>query len=322
MADANVEPETPPNPPINRELNAVVDKVKGSIMTCLTSEPLIFDGDVDLNEVEHGFIPFEGDNIKVIVTAEEPAKVLAIEPDVELKSHTGKITHLTKSFAIVDDDIIFFITDEATDFKKNDFVECVVIEGEYSCGKSKYDYRVESMNKMAEVSVDVMRLFKGPTLETVEEVNSDSDTETADDEPNMEFAAMKGKEPNEEWYDLPYGLYEILRSENLHRIKMKLKQFVPPELNYKTYRKRFHAHVFLEEVEMQLSFEKYKANEISIEPENKRFSIMCSKITELRPPIAVGRFIIHLKFFFFEKKVENLQFHCISFHLISFCAPR
>lgn len=79
---------------------------------------------------------------------------------------------------------------------------------------------------------------------------------------------------------------------------------MPAELNYKTYRKRFHACVHLQEVEMELSFEKYRSDEIWIEPENKRFSIMCSKITELRPPIAVGEFI-HL--IFQEKSVKIVK---------------
>lgn len=293
IAETNDEPETHRY----RELNAICDKMNGSIMSCLTDEPSIFDGDFDLNEVEHDFIPYDGDRIKVIVSADPPTKVLSIQPEDELKSHTGIITHLTKSFAIIDDDIIFFILDGTVnfDFKKNDQVQCVIIEGDYRCGKSKYDLRCERMSKVVLEDEDVKRWFNEPTLETVEEVNSDSDTENAGSETKMEFAALKGKEPNEEWYDLPYGLFENIRSENPNRIKHYLNKFVPSELKYTTYKKRFHAHVYLEEIEMQLSFEKYKASQISIEPENKRFSIMCSKITELRPPIAVGKFI-HLVF--------------------------
>lgn len=297
MTDANDEPT--PNkivstPPVRRELNAICDEVSGSKISCLTDDPTIFEGEIDLNEVEHGFIPHDGDRIKVIVSAEPPVKVFAIEPEEELKLHHGKITHLTKSFAIIDDDIIYFIPDETVnfDFKKGDEVECVIIEGDYRCGNTKYELRCESMNKKASEVDDVTRWFNQRTLETVEEVNSDSDTENADSKRKMEFTVSKGKEPNEEWYDLPYGLFDTLRSENPSRINKKLKQLVPAELNYKTYRKRFHAHVYLEEIEMQLSFEKYRASEICIEPENKRFSIMCSKITELRPPIAVGEFII------------------------------
>lgn len=130
--------------------------------------------------------------------------------------------------------------------------------------------------------------FKEPTNETCEDCNSDTDNKTSDAEPKMKFDALKGRAPNEQWYDLPYGLYEILRSGQMPKIHRKLKKFVPKELNYGTYKKRFHAHVFLEEIEMQISFEKYRSREISIDAENQRFAIMCSKITELRPPIAVG----------------------------------
>lgn len=297
------------DPPLHRILFANCFKVSGSICHVLTDDPNVFDGDFDLDEVDHDFIPYVGDRMKVMVSAEPPVKVLSIEPEDELKAHTGKITHLTKSFAIVDDDIIYFITDETVEFKKNDEVECVVIEGDYECGKGKYDLRAERMKKVEQLSEEVKRWFNDPTLDPIEEANSDSDNENASGEPKMEFEALKGKEPNEEWYDLPLSLYEILRSPNSHKIKKKLKDFVPAELNYRTYKKRFHAHVHLEEVEMQISFEKYHSREIWIEPENKRFSIMCSKITELRPPIAVGKIFIR----FFVKKLFN------SIHLHKYC---
>lgn len=105
---------------------------------------------------------------------------------------------------------------------------------------------------------------------------------------------------------MPYGLYEILRSEQIPRIHRKLNQFVPKELNYSTYKKRFHAHVYLEEIEMQISFEKYKSREIWIDSENKRFAIMCSKITELRPAIAVGE-LINLVFIFFYSRKKCIE---------------
>lgn len=91
----------------------------------------------------------------------------------------------------------------------------------------------------------------------------------------------------------------------------KLDTFVPNELSYSTYKKRFHALIYLEEVEMKASFEKYKAREVWIEPEKigkkKRFSIMCSKITELRPPIAVGGFF--LQFFL---RINETRFYLIK----------
>lgn len=288
--DADDEPQTEAAP-LHRVLYANCFKVTGSICHALTDQPNIFDGDFDLDVVDHDFTPYDGDRLKVIVSADSPAKVLSVEPEEELKTYTGKITHLTKSFAVVDDDIIYFITDETVAFKKNDEVECVVIEGDYQCGKGKYELRAERMKK-AEKDDDVKRWFNESPLDPIEEVNSDSDGETEKGEPKMEFEALKGREPNEEWYDLPLSLFDILRSQNSHKIKKKLKEFVPAELNYKSYKKRFHAHVHLEEVEMQLSFEKYHSREIWIEPENKRFSIMCSRITELRPPIAVGKIFI------------------------------
>lgn len=306
IPDTDDEPKIP-EADVHRELSGICDKVKGSNVFCYFDDKNFPEAEFNLDEVEHTFIPYDGDVITVFVSVEPPIKVLSIQPEEELKKHTGKITHMTKSFAIVDDEIIYFIPNntEKFEFKKNDEVECVVIEGDYKCGKSKYRWRCERMHKVKQECDDATQWLNEHVLDTIEEeANLDSDNENEIGEPKMEFEALKGREPNQEWYDMPLSLYETLSSGNHNRITKKLKEFVPAELNYKTYKKRFHAHVHLEEFEMQLSFEKYKSREIWIEPENRRFSIMCSKITELRPPIAVGKFISLVPSI---KKVQNSE---------------
>lgn len=314
MENSTVTEETPLEV-LHRELRAVVDQRTDRKIYPMTADPNIFEEEIDLDDVECEFEPEKGDNIKLFVMVTTPPKVSRIEPWEELVTTTGFITYLTKSFGTVDEDNVFFIEEDqpAIDLKINDRVEYTIIEGDYVVGKSKYGTRCESIKKIAaekgkeELSEEAKRWFnEEPVNEKEVEENADSDTENNDGDPKMEFDALKDREPNERYYDLPYGLYETLFAKNnARRIKRYLDNFVPSELNYKTYRKRFHAMIHLEEVEMKFSFEKYRAREICIEPENKRFSIACTKITELRPPIAVGeskypvRKLIKIKFHFF-----------------------
>lgn len=63
------------------------------------------------------------------------------------------------------------------------------------------------------------------------------------------------------------------------------------ELAYKTFKKRFHGYVHLEEAEMQIAYEKYTTRDTVIvdERQNERFSIMYSDTRELRPAISPGK---------------------------------
>lgn len=282
--------------PIYRVLNAYVNKMEDSKIHPLTADPQIFEDVIDLNEVECEFKPYKGDNIKLLISVGPPLKVGRVEAQDELRLHTGVITYLTKSFGTVDEDIVFFIEDgqDNSKLKLKDRVQCTVIDGDYDVGKthSQYKSRCASIQKIDEEADEIKQWFDESSANNQHEVDvADSDIEQNDNDPRMHFEALKAK-PIQLFYDLPYGLIDTLASKNPHRIKEKLDQMVPAELNYNTYKKRFHALVHLEEVEMTLSFEKYKSREIWIEPENKRFSIMCTKITELRPPIAVGKFHI------------------------------
>lgn len=55
-------------------------------------------------------------------------------------------------------------------------------------------------------------------------------------------------------------------------------------------RTRFHALIFLEEVEMKKSFEQYKSSALWIQQDERGFSIPCTKIKQLRPPISIGEY--------------------------------
>lgn len=274
-------------PELWRELYAIVESRNKNIVDVCTENPDVFDGEFDLDKIKYDFMPYPGDNIKVLVSHSTPAVVMRIEPIEELQKHVGKITHMTQSFYIIDVDYIYFIDEEnpsTIEFNVDDEVECLIIDGNYEVGKkSKYTRRCESINK---VKNEVDDLLQGGTTEEENQAEI-VDTEDESDDEHV-FEALRNPPPVQETYDMPYGLYETLTSKNTKRINRLLKSFVPRELNYNTYKKRHHAHVWLDEVEMRASFEKYKSREISINPEKNRFTILCSKITELRPPIAVG----------------------------------
>lgn len=115
------------------------------------------------------------------------------------------LSKISESFGIIDDDIIYFVVNESmtANLKKNDQVECTIIEGDYIVGKSKYVYRCERLKKVdAQLrDLDMDRWFDAAPLETIEEDESEAENE---DKAKMKFEAYKGKEPNEEYYDLPY----------------------------------------------------------------------------------------------------------------------
>lgn len=258
------------------EINAFIEYKKDDKILTLSNHSVYTDRELNLCDIDCDFIPYKGDRIKMYIIKDDPPKVYKIEPWDELRVQTGKINLLTKSFGVVDDEIIFFPDQEnfiKWDAKVDDDVTCVVIEGEYDVGKTKYEYRCENIKKFEtiEQTQNAVELYfndetttadtNGVAVVSVE--NVDSDTENVEDEePKMEFSSQKKREPNQEFYDLPYGLFDIIMSKKVHIIKRRLDQIVPKTLNYNTYRTRFHALIFLEEIEMKASFDRYKSDQV------------------------------------------------------------
>lgn len=279
------------------EIYGFIAKKDGlKVLTC-TGRPEIYeDTELDLtSDIEYDFDMWEGDRVKIYVRCTEPPKVYRIEPQELLQKHVGKITTLTKSFGIIDEDKLFYVSKEIDKFelKQGDEVKCLLIDGHYEVGRDVYETRCTSIEKYNEE--DIKRLLLNESLNSTKDTNEpngvsdDSDAENdKDKDPQIIFKGLQEQEPKDKWYDLPYGLFETLQGKNASSIKKVLDVLVPHELTYKTYKDSFHALIYLEEVEMKKSFEKYKTEEIWIQPENKRFSILCDKITELRPPIAIG----------------------------------
>lgn len=270
------------------EINAFIDKVDGTKLLTLSNSDIYTDKEVDISELDCDFQPYRGDEVRLRITKID-MRVSCIEPCEKLRVETGKITYLTRSFGVVDKEVIFFQMDDWKP-KIDDEVEYTIIDGDYNVGKSQYKMRCESIKKRIindpSIYFEEGALAAQRDLMTVQLQNVDSDDD--DNGSEMRFEAFKKKEPFKEYYDLPYGLYDVLTSKDSRQIKKMLDEFIPKELSYKTYKRRLHALIYLEEIEMKASFEKYKSREIWIEPEKTRFSISCSKITELRPPISVG----------------------------------
>lgn len=291
-----------------KKIPAFIEETVDGLLNTTSNSDEYTDRPLDMKDIDCDFIPYKGDRVRLCIMQDDPPKVYKIESCEDLRQHKGQITSLTQSYGTVDDDFIFYITDENPlnwDAKIDDNVDCIIIEGEYTIGNSKYEYRCEKITKTVELS-DEDRKFEeflfndsvegnvNGAAAATENENIDSDTE---EERNVAFDHLKRPEPNQEFYDLPPELLYINSEKNVAKIKRRLDEFVPGELSYNTYKKRFHALIWLEELEMKLSFDKYKSRAVWIDPEKigkkNRFSIMCSKIAELRPPIAVGMYILN-----------------------------
>lgn len=268
---------------IYREINAFIDSmdVENRKIKTLSNDKIYEDQVIDLAAVVCEFNPYEGDEVKLFVTHENPPEVCRIEPWTERSLHKGTITYVTKYFGYVNDNYIFFFDEKIGDWepKKDDEVECMLISGQYKNGRDKFTMRCETINLHKEGIEDWFNPKPNPPVESVvSEYN----------ERNMQFEGIHYNDPMTQQYLIPPDLLECLTSKKAHDIKKKLDEFIPAELTYKGYTKRLHALIYLDEIEMKVSFDKYKSREVNIEPERKSFSISCSKITELRPPISVG----------------------------------
>ncbi|XP_031633403.1 probable RNA helicase armi [Contarinia nasturtii] len=253
------------------EINAFIEGRTDDKLITTSGSDVYKDVEILLNDVECDFSPWKGDRVRLYIIREDPPRVYKIQPWEDLRIETGQITMLTKSFGVVNEEIVFYPeqSDLGIDWeaKVGDEVKFVAIEGEYDIGKTKYEWRCENIKKFVENEENEkdVKLWFGDETDGTEHGsavnNIDTDTEILQDEPNIMCIASK----------------------------KKLDELVPRALSYKNYKKRFHALIFLEEIEMKASFKKYKSREVWIEPERKkRFSIMCSKIKELRPSISIG----------------------------------
>lgn len=307
---------------IYRVNNAMIKEKDGSkILTTSYTDDYI-DCELDLSkkgagEIECLFNPYPGDKVKLylLIVGRSPVVyrigmyfcIISInistwsewkyciyfdlDPWEEMTIKTGQVTYLTRSFGVVDNNIVWYIEKHTFDreikIKVGDKVECRVIEGKYTIGRDRYEYRCESIKKVAiEIDATQMDLLENQNANGIENVDSESKSNGKDRQ--MEYEPFQNVSPNKLSYKLPNDLFDILTSKQPKTIKSKLDSMVPRELNYKTYKTRLHALVYLEEVEVKKAFEMYECSHVWIEPKKGRFSINCSTISEIRPPIAIG----------------------------------
>lgn len=286
-----------------REISGFVEKRDGpKVLTSTVENDFYRDTEIDLRDVEYDFDMMAGDRINVYIECTDPPKVYCIEPLQPLEKHMGRITNLTRSFGVVDDEYVFFMQKKIDKWhpKLGDHVQCMLIEGEYRVGRNNFQLRCESIQKVDQNEAD-QSLFNNTNdsmNHAVDEI-ADSENEDAND-PQMRLRCTEDSEPKNMWYDMPFGLFEVIQSKKAPQIKKMLNSFVPKKLAYSTYRSWFHALIYLEEVEMKASFERYKSDKIWITQENNRHAIICTRIKQLRPPIAIGKFEQKQKF---QKKI-------------------
>lgn len=307
-----------------REICGFVEKRDGpKVLTRTVENDFYRDTEIDLTDVEHEFDMMAGDRINVYIECTDPPKVYRIEPLQPLENHMGRITNLTRSFGVVDDEYVFFVQKKMDKWlpRLGDNVQCMLIEGEYRVGRNNFQLRCESIQKADQNEAD-QTLFNHTNDSINRDDIADSENEDTNDSQMRLYCAVDS-EPRNLWYDLPFGLYEVLQTKKAPKIKKMLDSFVPNKLVYSTYRSWFHALTYLEEVEMKASFERYKSDEIWITQENNRHAIICTRIKQLRPPIAIGEFeqkkknyqknpVNQIKNAHFIVKIKTHLFHLIS----------
>ncbi|XP_031619254.1 probable RNA helicase armi [Contarinia nasturtii] len=206
------------------EINAFIEGRTDDKLITTSNSDVYKDHEISLNDVECDFSPWKGDRVRLCIIRENPPRVYKIQPWEDLRIETGQITMLTKSFGVINEEIVFYPeqNDLGIDWeaKLGDEVKFVAIEGEYDIGKTKYEWRCENIKffvENEENEKDVKLWFGDETVGTEHSSvvnNIDTDTEILQDEPNMQFEGYRNKEPNEEYYDLPCGLFDVLMSKN------------------------------------------------------------------------------------------------------------
>lgn len=158
----------------------------------------MLEGKFDLKDVEHSFVPFSGDYIKIVSSDHSPKKVLSFEPGEELTYYKNKITSISENFAVVDNSIIYFSANHTAniDFELNDEVECAVIDGVYRCGDMNYFHRCERMHKV-EGDRELIKQIFGDSSDTLDERNVDSDDELAIGGQDMTLEALQSVQPHD-----------------------------------------------------------------------------------------------------------------------------
>lgn len=242
-----------------REIYGFVEhRENNKVLTASAEESIYKDTVLNLDDVEYDFEMLDGDRIKISVRCTNPPQVFRIEPSEPLQQHVGKITYLTRDFGVVDEEYLFFVNDQMDGWqpKPGDQVQCMLIDGDYKVGRNTYQTRCATIEKYHEQ--DTHCDFLNGTTNNDENLNDDIvDSEVGDlSDPKFQFEHCAELEPKEQYYDLPFGLYDVLHSKNPERIKRKLDSFVPKYLTYDTYKTRFHALIHLEETEMKTSFDR------------------------------------------------------------------
>ncbi|KAJ8087535.1 hypothetical protein PM082_006366 [Marasmius tenuissimus] len=106
--------------------------------------------------------------------------------------------------------------------------------------------------------------------------------------------AWKGFLPK---FDVPRQLTDVLyKSEGVQRSKRDtfeiLKTFISPAFNVKTYGSRFQLMLHLEEEQMKFELDAYAMDGVTLQPDHPRYKLEVQGLSEGRPSVLVGDFIL------------------------------
>lgn len=110
-----------------------------------TNKEICPDTEIDLSLIEYDYEVYQGDVVKISISKNHlnETEILRIQPEKQLQKLVGKITHISKSFGIVDGSNVFFIDKEIEKYhlKIDDEVDCLLVSGIYYAEEKMFDNR-------------------------------------------------------------------------------------------------------------------------------------------------------------------------------------
>lgn len=226
----------------------------------------------DINELKKQVdwsILQKGDNLRLYLSPDDQSRVEYMEPWCEPNKFEGEVIDLLNHLCVTqcnnDDQIL--VENSDMNFKSGDRIHGMYVIGNYYVGDKLYERRAISAKLLLEKRTSGNR---------------------------MQF--KNAIHCGDSHYDLPNGLFSEITKQNPAAVLKKLDELVPKTpMAHFNYAQRLHALLYLEEVEMRLTFQKYKCSSCGIkyDYDKKRLYIEFEEIEELRPPISMGRFIIN-----------------------------
>lgn len=237
---------------------------------------------IDISTVMCDWELYTGDAVLLHMVNE---KVSKIEQPESIEYVEGEIREINKHCGIINENIIFFAETFKTfsEFVQGDKVKCSIIRGYYQNNEGK------SFEKRC-ISLLTNRLLANGSNKSTENTIAPAINDLSFLS-KLDFKTMTQR-PRIEYYNIPNGLVEMIKSKNLNRVNEKLDEFLSDgPLTMGNYAQRLHGLLHLDEAEMKIGFERYKMDKILLPQGNSRFILPHTNTQELRPQIQAGDFV-------------------------------